>query len=201
MKALSNLGPKHQPDTIVKARICLEKLFECSSFQPGTSILIKSVLCQILSLIGKSNDTIVNLKQDELVFLETAIDFSGMASTFSRCEVLGHLKVLMSHSLNKALLLNAGFLEILGKVIEEGDCAEQALGADLITKLLLEENDVESSKDSFVPRPLKTSPQSIGKIIMAILITHVVAIGECSSYLFKYIQSLSYAFLVICITN
>lgn len=186
MKALSNLGSKQQPDTIAKTRVCLEKLFECSSFQAGTTILIKSVLCQILSLIGESNDTIVNLKQDELVILETAIDFSGIASTFSRCEALGHLKVLMNHSLNKALFLNAGFLEILGKVIEEGDCAEQALAADLITNLLLEENDVESSKDSFIPRPLKTTSHSLGKMIMTVLITQVVAIEECSSALFYF---------------
>ena len=192
MKALSNLGPKQQPDTIAKAIICLEKLFECSSFQPGTTILMKSVLCQILSLIGESNDTIVNLKQDDFIVLETAIDLSGIASTFSRCEALGHLKVLMNHSLNKALFLNAGFLEILGKVIEEGDCAEQALAADSITNLLLEEYDVESSKDSFIPRPLKTTSHSLGKIIMTMLITHVVAIEECSSPLFFHFNNFYY---------
>ena len=176
IKALSHLGPKQEPGIIAKTRICLEKIFECTSFQPVTSILIKSVLIQILSLIGESNDTIVNLKQDELVFLENAIDFSGVASTFSRCEALGQLKVLLNHSLNKILFLNAGFLEILGKVIEEGDCAEQALAADLITKLLLEENEVESSKDGFIPRPSKTISHSLGKMTMTILIIHVVAI-------------------------
>ena len=62
----------------------------------------------------------------------------------------------MNHSLNKILFLNIGFLEILGNTVEKDDCAEQALAADLITKLL-EENKVESSKDGFITRHSKTN--------------------------------------------
>ena len=92
---------------------------------------------------------------DEYFLFIYSNKYSEFATTFSRCEMLGHLKVLMNHSLNKTLFLNIGFLEILGNIIEKDDCADQALAADLITKLL-EENEVESSKDGFIPRHSKT---------------------------------------------